>query len=815
MAEYASRDKQRASASVSSSHAQPEAREQTPTERADGAVGSAISYVPRVRSAIADVQAAVRANDPAAWRDARARVAQALDRAKKELARIGVHEAASSAKMRSRLAAAQNALATHERAAGTFTAAPTGWTPTPQDGEILTALAAPITGPIAAAFDSREAATLAVFAELTPAEARALHKRLAIGQDRHARYRDDLQDADARIRTTAEQSKISDPVVEAFAKLAAERRSKLLAFLADTRRRTAQRNAAAAARGVQNANSALPYTSAIQSSFGKHDIGPIRAQIGGVASEAGSALGAKAYATGSSIAFASSPDLHTAAHEAAHVVQQRAGIDLEGLDGGASDPLEQHADAVAERVVRGESAEDLLDAIPGSSGASTGAIQRKGADHAAAPAPKQDEGPATQKDPRSPWPVFEQSGKPYVIESTQDPVRFWIISDWIRHSKGFHANGNHATAPACAAEIMAALGWVHEDRIAYAAQHLVFDISKRKSEVQVAASAFYYMGLPSEKPVISRSSATMLQVASPLPNQDTPPGTSFEIDDEHRQRLVDALAHFTGLDPAPDAIERLRYDQRFQRAIAMSGVLQWSIDLGTGNAIFGVDPETGEKRYATWLQGQKTPKPDEQADAKLKLQNYYAMEIPGEVKPDRELVEADHWMWIDLKVAWPKSYPNERDWAVKPMVTPSYHGNGMASIVDCKWTIWREGCDPVEVTHTTTETAEVTLLPTLPKGVEAGTYNVKVEAKCDAYFAPHTFETTFEVKSTAAAMAQLASAKGASLETSNLTRTNETFDSSGSGDDDHGQRVTGDLPPGFVPSKRGIADTRVEGRVAE
>lgn len=35
------------------------------------------------------------------------------------------------------------------------------------------------------------------------------------------------------------------------------------------------------------------------------------------------ATGAEAFATGNHVAFASSPSLHTAAHEAAHVVQQR------------------------------------------------------------------------------------------------------------------------------------------------------------------------------------------------------------------------------------------------------------------------------------------------------------------------------------------------------------------------------------------------------------------------------------------------------------------------------------------------------------
>ncbi|MEL6177318.1 MAG: hypothetical protein AAFS10_00120, partial [Myxococcota bacterium] len=45
--------------------------------------------------------------------------------------------------------------------------------------------------------------------------------------------------------------------------------------------------------------------------------------------------------------------------------------------GREGDPYEQHADAVADKVVRGESAEAALDASPGGGGAAMGAIQRK------------------------------------------------------------------------------------------------------------------------------------------------------------------------------------------------------------------------------------------------------------------------------------------------------------------------------------------------------------------------------------------------------------------------------------------------------
>src|SRR5262245_25820596 len=131
-----------------------------------------------------------------------------------------------------------------------------------------------------------------------------------------------------------------------------------------------------AGAGVAGAGEQLPHLAAIQHSFGDHDVSSVRAQVGGPAATAAAAIGADAYATGNRVAFAGAPDLHTAAHEAAHVVQNRAGEGVPRAADGAltspGDAHEQHADAVADRVVRGESAAALLDAAPAG-----GAIARK------------------------------------------------------------------------------------------------------------------------------------------------------------------------------------------------------------------------------------------------------------------------------------------------------------------------------------------------------------------------------------------------------------------------------------------------------
>lgn len=125
---------------------------------------------------------------------------------------------------------------------------------------------------------------------------------------------------------------------------------------------------AAASHGISGAGGALPHAAAIQRSFGGHDVSGVQGHVGGKAAEASAAMGAEAYATGNAVAFASAPDVHTAAHEAAHVVQQRAGVSLAGGVGKAGDAHERHADAVADKVVKGESAEGLLGQYSGGGG---------------------------------------------------------------------------------------------------------------------------------------------------------------------------------------------------------------------------------------------------------------------------------------------------------------------------------------------------------------------------------------------------------------------------------------------------------------
>jgi hypothetical protein len=137
----------------------------------------------------------------------------------------------------------------------------------------------------------------------------------------------------------------------------------------------------AAEEGIAGAGGPLPHLAAIQRSFGRHDVSGVEGHVGGRAETGSRAMGAEAYASGNHVAFAGAPDLHTAAHEAAHVVQQQGGVHLKGGVGEEGDAYERHADAVADGVVQGKSVEGLLDehapSVVGEAGSARSAVQRR------------------------------------------------------------------------------------------------------------------------------------------------------------------------------------------------------------------------------------------------------------------------------------------------------------------------------------------------------------------------------------------------------------------------------------------------------
>lgn len=152
---------------------------------------------------------------------------------------------------------------------------------------------------------------------------------------------------------------------------------------------------AEAAKGISGASHALPHLDTIQQAFGHHDVSSVKAHTDEAAGLASASMGARAYASGNDVAFAGAPDLHTAAHEAAHVVQQRAGVSLSGGVGQVGDSYEQHADQVADAVVAGKSAAGLLDVMAGGTGGD--AVQRAASDSPSSASASTTDKPSTPK----------------------------------------------------------------------------------------------------------------------------------------------------------------------------------------------------------------------------------------------------------------------------------------------------------------------------------------------------------------------------------------------------------------------------------
>jgi hypothetical protein len=142
----------------------------------------------------------------------------------------------------------------------------------------------------------------------------------------------------------------------------------------------------AAQQGTRGAGGPLPYLEQIQKSFGHHDVTGVTAHSDAQAREGAQRMGAEAFTLANHVAFARAPSLHTAAHEAAHVVQQRMGVQLEDGVGEVGDRYEAHADAVADRVVQGQSTQALLDehaggVLGGPNRGQEAVLQRKAAAH--------------------------------------------------------------------------------------------------------------------------------------------------------------------------------------------------------------------------------------------------------------------------------------------------------------------------------------------------------------------------------------------------------------------------------------------------
>ncbi|MEZ4385314.1 MAG: DUF4157 domain-containing protein, partial [Nannocystaceae bacterium] len=113
--------------------------------------------------------------------------------------------------------------------------------------------------------------------------------------------------------------------------------------------------------GARGPGGPLPHRPILDRAFHDHDLSGIRAYTGRTAAAASRSIGAEAYAIGDRVAFAERrPSLFTAAHEVAHVLQQRAGVQLKGGVGEAGDRYERNADAIAAAIVQGRATPPIL-----------------------------------------------------------------------------------------------------------------------------------------------------------------------------------------------------------------------------------------------------------------------------------------------------------------------------------------------------------------------------------------------------------------------------------------------------------------------
>ena len=213
---------------------------------------------------------------------------------------------------------------------------------------------------------------------------------------------------------------------------------------------------AAAQRGVSGSGGPLPFLDLVQRSFGRHDVRGIKAHVGGQAAEGAGEIRAKAYAMGDQIAFAAPPDLRTVAHEAAHVIQQRGSVQLAGGVGQAGDAHERHADAVAELVVAGQSAESLLDTYGGgapiASGGTATAVQRIITENDLPIIDKQNTALREDKIEASSKVVgtfvYEQGGKPGTIElPVYDNSFASPIGTYTKYAHGIDKKKGHDAEP--------------------------------------------------------------------------------------------------------------------------------------------------------------------------------------------------------------------------------------------------------------------------------------------------------------------------------------------------------------------------------
>jgi len=324
-----------------------------------------------------------------------------------------------------------------------------------------------------------------------------------------------------------------------------------------------------AAQGTAGPAGALPHHDKIQSSFGRHDVSHVRSHVGGDAADASDQLGAKAFATGDAVGFASSPDLHTAAHEAAHVVQQRGGVQLEGGIDEPGDRYEQQADSVADAVVAGRSAEPILDQAGGGQLAtsSPAVVQRDTKDKAKQPA--SDALPELEK------------GINYAIAA--DGWSALVRASWVNEDPVART-----VEMLTRMQRLGAFPWANPEGLRRAAQHTAPTQTGPTVQYVVNLRTLAMMGLPSMSAAMVAREGDNLVIALRAGNIADESDQAYPLGPEDLSAAFHALETFTQLERR----EHVRLDSITIR----SGIVLLTIADGTLAKIFG------RKRWDEWKQ---------------------------------------------------------------------------------------------------------------------------------------------------------------------------------------------------------------------
>lgn len=510
--------------------------QRAPIQLGEESPASTVANLGRDLDAVGQVlehlRAAHVANQPERWTSLRDRLDELLHETSRRLdrSRETIVDPEPATRLREHVAR----LAQHAATAAQQTVPPTGIATVQCEAELVRILAAPITGSAAVAFAQKEEAIRITLDGIDASESRALALRL-----RRARP--------------------NDPLATLFGGLTIERRDRILTFLDGSRRRAAVRS---------ERPHRLPFASAIQASFGRHDVSDVRAEIGGDAGAKAEALGARAFATSDLVAFRESPDLHTAAHEAAHVVQQRGGAVSAALDT-PGDALEQHADAVADAVVRGASAEALLDAATGG-GSRTGAVQRKAAE------------------PEAPSAI--PGGRDFIVDAAT--LTMVARRSWLEKDPRFASTER---APTKVLEMLEALQ--QQGGISWATPEALRELAKARAHVVKRADVIYYIGAASFRTIgLPPGSSAMvvrhgdgLDVAIRV--DGIPAGADLPLSSADVGRVLDGVEVFTGLSVAPE----LRAHTFSARADRGAGVVV--IELGAA----AMQRLVGAAAWAAWV----------------------------------------------------------------------------------------------------------------------------------------------------------------------------------------------------------------------